>query len=99
VTVPGQVNEAVEVGILLRGEVGGFPEGAAVIGDGLYGNTTATSQVEAQRGIPVFAGKQPAHVSDRLTYEAAPDQLLCPAGKRSIGSIEQENGGVCTTSR
>lgn len=46
-TVPGQVNEAVEVGTLLRGEVGGLPEGAAVIGDGLYDNTTATGQVEA----------------------------------------------------
>lgn len=91
-TVPGQVNEAVEVGTLLRGEVGGLPAGAAVIGDGLYGNTTATGQVTAQHGVPVFAGKRPACVSDRFTYEAATDQLVCPEGKRSIGNIEQENG-------
>jgi len=86
------VNEAVEVGSLLSGEVGGLPAGAAVIGDGLYGNTTATGQVTAQHGVPVFAGKRPAHVSDRFAYEAATDQMVCPEGKRSIGNIEQENG-------
>jgi len=91
-TVPGQVNEAVEVGTLLTGEVGGLPAGAAVIGDGLYGNTTSAGQVEAHHGVPVFAGKQPARISDRFAYEAATDQMVCPAGKRSIGSIEQENG-------
>lgn len=91
-TVPGQRNEAVEVGALLRGEVDGFPVGAAVIGDGLYGNTTATAQVEAEHGIPIFAGKQAPHVSDRFSYEVATDQLVCPEGKRSIGNIEQENG-------
>ena len=91
-TVPGQGTEAVEVGSLLSGEVGGLPAGAAVIGDGLYGNTTATGQVTAQHGVPVFAGKQPAHGSDRFAYEAATDQMVCPEGKRSIGNSEQENG-------
>lgn len=91
-TVPGQRNEAVEVGTLLAGEVGGLPLGAAVIGDGLYGNTTSAGQVTAQHGVPVFAGKQAPHGSDRFSYEAATDQLGCPEGKRSIGNIEQENG-------
>lgn len=40
-------------GTLLGGEVGGLLAGAAVIGDGLYGNTTAAGQVAAQHGVPV----------------------------------------------
>lgn len=91
-TLPGNANEAVEVGTLVGGEAGGLPAGAAVIGDGLYGNTTSAGQVEAQHGVPVFAGMQLTRVSDRFTYEAGTDQMLCPEGKRSIGSIEQENG-------
>jgi hypothetical protein len=91
-TLPGNANEAVEVGTLVSGEAGGLPAGAAVIGDGLYGNTTATGQVEAQHGVPVFAGMAIERVSDRFTYEAATDQMVCPQGKRSVGSIEQENG-------
>jgi IS5 family transposase len=91
-TLPGNANEAVEVGTLVSGETGGLPAGAAVIGDGLYGNTTATGQVEAQHGVPVFAGMAIARVSDRFTYDAPADQMVCPQGKRSVGSIEQENG-------
>lgn len=91
-TLPGNANEAVEVGTLISGETGGLPEGAAVIGDGLYGNTTAAGQVEAAKGVPVFAGMQLPRVSDRFSYEAATDQMVCPEGQRSIGSIEQENG-------
>lgn len=91
-TLPGNANEAVEVGTLLGGEAGGLPEGAAVIGDGLYGNSTATGQVAAHQGVPVFAGMQLARVSDRFSYDAGTDQMVCPEGKRSIGSIEQENG-------
>lgn len=91
-TLPGNANEAVEVGTLISGEAGGLPEGAAVIGDGLYGNTTATGQVEEHKGVPVFAGMAIERVSDRFTYDAAADQMGCPEGKRSMGSIEQENG-------
>lgn len=31
-------------------------------------------------------------MSDRFTYAAATDQMVCPQGKRSVGSVEQENG-------
>ena len=91
-TLPGNANEAVEVGTLVGGEVGGLPEGAAVIGDALYGNTTAAGQVAEHHGVPVFAGMAIARVSDRFTYDAPADQMVCPEGKRSIGSIEPENG-------
>lgn len=91
-TLPGNANEAVDVGTLLGGEAGGLPEGAAVIGDGLYGNATASGQVHAQRGVPVFAGMALDRVSDRFEYDAGTDQMVCPQGRRSIGSIEQENG-------
>lgn len=93
-TVSGNANEAVEVGRLVGGEAGGLPEGAAVIGDGLYGNATSAGQVQAQQGVPVFAGMAIERVSDRFEYDAAADQVVCPEGRRSIGSIEQENGRV-----
>lgn len=91
-TVPGNANEGVEVGPLVGGEAGGLPEGAAVIGDGLYGNITAAGQVTAQHGVPVFAGMALERVSDRFEYDAETDQVVCPEGRHSIGSIEQENG-------
>ena len=91
-SLPGNANEAVEVGTLVGGEVGGLPEGAAVIGDALYGNTTAAGQVAEHHGVPVFAGMAMARVSDRFTYDAPADQRVCPEGRRSLGSIEPENG-------
>lgn len=91
-TVPGNTNEAVEVGTLVGGEAGGLPEGAAVIGDGLSGNTTAADHVKAQQGVPVFAGMALDRVSDHFEYDAGADHIVCGEGRRSIGSIEQENG-------
>lgn len=37
-------------------------------------------------------------VSDRFAYEAVTDQMVCPEGRRSIGSIEQENGRLSSCS-
>jgi hypothetical protein len=78
--------------MLLGGEVGEPPEGAAVVGDSLYGNTTAVWQVQAERGVLVIAGLQIKRVSDRFTYDAKTDQMVCAERMRSIGSIERENG-------
>jgi IS5 family transposase len=91
-TLPGNANEAVDVGPLLAGEAGGLPARAAVIGDGLYGNATAAGQVTAQQGVPVFAGMAIERVSDRFDYDPETDQVVCSQGRRSIGRIEQENG-------
>ena len=92
--VPGNANEAVRTDTLLAREAPGLPEGVVVIADGLYNNATTVEQVGAAGARPCFAGLRAERVSDAFAYEPAPDQMVCPEGKRSLGKARVDNGDL-----
>ena len=97
--VPGNANEAVQTDAVLAAETTTLPEGAVVIGDGLYNNATTVRQVEQAQLRPCFSGLRAERVSDRFDYDGGTDQIVCPEGKRSIGKVRVDNGDLYYFSR
>lgn len=97
--VPGNANEAVQTDTVLATETTTLPEGAVIIGDGLYNNATTVGQVEQAKRRPCFSGLTAERVSDRFDYDGGTDQIVCPEGKRSIGKVRVDNGDLYYFSR
>lgn len=92
--VAGNANEAVRTATLLGAEPTPRGPGAVIIGDGLYNNATTVAQVEATGARPCFSGLRAERVSDAFTYDAAPDQMVCAEGKRSVGKVRVDQGDL-----
>ena len=97
--VPGNANEAVQTATVLATETTTLPEGAVIIGDGLYNNATTVGQVEQAQLRPCFSGLRAERVSDRFDYDGGTDQIVCPEAKRSIGKVRVGNGDLYYFSR
>ena len=84
---------------MLATETTTLPEGAVVIGDGLYNNATTVGQVEQAKLRPCFSGLRAERVSDRFDYDGGTDQMVCPEGKRSVGKVRVDHGDLYYFSR
>jgi IS5 family transposase len=92
--VPGNANEAVRTATVLASEPTPRRPGAVIIGDGLYNNATTVAQVAQAGGRPCFSGLKAERVSDAFTYDAAAAQMVCAAGKRSVGRVRVDHGDL-----
>ncbi|MBI4612648.1 MAG: transposase [Planctomycetes bacterium] len=92
--VPGNANEAVRTADLLAGDTVGREESAVIIADALYNNSTTVQQVEEAKGRPCFAGLSAERKSDDFEYSEQTDEMICPAGKHSIGKVRVGAGDL-----
>jgi IS5 family transposase len=92
--MPGNANEAVRTGELLRRDSVGVASGAVIIGDGLYNNATTVGQVQGAGGRACFSGLKAERVSDGFEYDAAADQMICAQSKHSIGKVRVDAGDL-----
>lgn len=92
--VPGNANEAVRTDKLLKNERTMLKDGAVIIGDALYNNSTTVSQVGEAGLRPCFSGLKVERISDGFDYDGSADEMICPEGKRSIGKVRVDQGDL-----
>lgn len=96
--VPGNAHEAVRTDAVLAAETPPLAEATVIIGDGLSNNATTVAPVEEAGARPCFLGPTPERVSDGFPDDGATDQMGCPEGQRSIGTVRVDNGDLSSWS-
>ena len=92
--VPGNAHEGVKTDELLAVQSPPLKKGATIIADGYYNNATTVGQVQKAGMRPCFAGLRAQRVSDDFGYDREQDQMVCRAGKHSIGKVRVDNGDL-----